>query len=111
VQADHAAKDERAGAIAEFLDKLLPGEWEAWDIDQRRAHLNAGEFQAVGTLRRDHVCIGEIWCELFGRRQGEMNTFNTKELHSLMKGIPGWERMNKLRRFHNYGPQRGYRRL
>jgi len=111
IQADHTEKDERTGQIAEFLDMLLPESWENWDIDQRRGYLIGGDLQEVGTKQRATVCAGEIWCELFGRRPGEMTPYNTKDIHGILRNMPGWERMDAARRFKNYGVQKWYRRV
>ncbi|WP_431212289.1 VapE domain-containing protein [Puia sp. P3] len=110
IQADHTEKDERTGQITEFLDMLLPASWESWDIDQRRGYLMGGELQEVGTIQRVAVCAGEIWCELFGKRPGEMTAYNTKDIHTILRGLPGWERATGGRRFKYYGYQKWYRR-
>jgi predicted P-loop ATPase len=109
VQAIHTEKDERAGAIAEFLEMLYPARWESWDTDERRGYLNTDpSMKEVGTVQRKYVCVAEIHCELFGRRIGEMTTQNTKHIHAILRGLPGWTPMDKVRRFKNYGHQKGY---
>lgn len=110
IQAEHTEKDERTGQITEFLEMLLPESWETWDVDQRRGYLIGGELSEVGTVQRNAVCAGEIWCELFGRRVGEMTAYNTKDIHAILRNMPGWERVESVRRFRNYGPQKWYRR-
>jgi len=111
VQAEHTERDERSGAVAEFLDMPLPEKWYEWDIDERRSHLSAGDLAEAGTLERSVVCIAEIWCELFGRRLADMTSYNTKDLHAIMRNIPGWEATKGQRRIKNYGRQLTYKRI
>jgi len=111
VQTNHTEQDERAGIIAVYLDELLPEAWDTLDIDGRRSFLTGGEFKEEGTLRRSTVCIAEIWCELFGNRLKDLNTFNTKDIHSIMRNMEGWAPLTKTRRFGIYGVQRGYYRV
>ena len=113
VQMEHSEEDERAGLIQKYLDTLLPDSWDTMDLYTRRRFLShEDELMPIGTIRRDKVCVAEIWCEVLGGQQREMNRFNTKEVHNLMRQIEGWEDCtNSKMRFGQYGLQRGYRRV
>ncbi|WP_240646569.1 virulence-associated E family protein [Chitinophaga rhizosphaerae] len=109
VQAEHAEHDERAGMIARYLDTLLPDNWEQMDIYQRRAFLAGDELAAPGTHQRTRVCVAEIWCEVLGGQQKEMNKYNTKEVHDMMRAMKGWDECRSAKsRFGFYGLQKGY---
>lgn len=50
--------DDREGIVADYLDRLLPDNWNAMDVYQRRAFLGGGEFETegiTGTVRRERV--------------------------------------------------------
>lgn len=59
--------DDREGIIADYLDTLLPEDWDGMDLYQRRSFLGESEFgdaQRKGTVRREKVCVMEI-CALW----------------------------------------------
>lgn len=63
--------DDREGIITDYLDHLLPENWDGMDLYQRRSFLGGSEFDGaatVGTIIRDKVCVMEIWCQMLRRR-------------------------------------------
>jgi len=111
-QAEHSETDDRGGLIQNYLNTLLPVDWDYMDVSQRRAFLNSqDELQAPGTVRRDKVCIAEIWVELFNKPLAEMTRYNTRDLHIIVKNMAGWEESKRgTYRFKWYGTQRLYAR-
>lgn len=110
-QTEHSEADERTGLIQQYLDTLLPTDWDSMDLFRRRNFLSGDELSAKGTVPRTRVCVAELWCELFGKPQSDMSRFNTKDMHSIMKCMAGWvESKNKTARFKVYGTQRYYER-
>lgn len=110
-QTEHSEADERAGLIQKYLDTLLPADWDDMDLFKRRNFLSGDELSAKGTVQRSRVCIAELWCELFGKPQADMSRYNTKDLHSIMRGLKGWEESKFPVNIKNYGRQRVYRRI
>ena len=109
VQTQHRENDEREGIIRRYLDTLLPVGWEEMSIYDRRAYLQDDGLKEEGTVIRDRVCIGEIWCELFGGHQKDMTRYNTKDLHNIMRNMKNWEESKAKKIKHKlYGVQRGY---
>ena len=105
--------DERLGLIREFLDRLLPDDWEDRNLYDRRKFIHDDEFGAIdGTIERDRVCVAEIWSELFCRDLATAKRYEIDEVHSLMQQIEGWERYQGNRdgkiKFRLYGVQRAY---
>lgn len=108
-------ESEKVGMIGLYLDRLLPEGWENWDLPQRRSWL-AGYDMAdeliEGTVKRDRVCVMEIWAECFGGDPGKIKRIEADEIHDIMMELPGWERYEKaggkLRFGKIYGVQRGY---
>ncbi len=105
--------DERLGLIREYLDRLLPVNWEEMNLSDRRQFIHGTEFgTAEGSVKRDRVCVAEIWCELFCRDLASAKKFEIEEIHNLMRQIDGWERYQGNKegrlRFKLYGSQRAY---
>lgn len=109
MQEAHSFDSGQKGLIEDYLNKLLPDNWDEMDIYQRRSFLQGDdEFIAEGNNQRTKVCIAEIWCELFGKTKGDMNAFNTKDIHDIMRKIKGWKQSKGTRKFSLYGYQRAY---
>lgn len=109
-QIGHREIDDRTGIIQDYLDKLLPSNWNKLNIFERRQFLSGNNPFDSGSEIRTRVCTAEIWCELFGREQSDMTRYNTKSIHDIMKSMPGWSMCTNPIYVKNYGRQRVYRR-
>ena len=99
--------DEREGLVREYLDTLLPDDWDGMDLYERRNFLSGNTIAAhgrVGTVRRTRVCTLELWCELFGRDQGSIKRAESNALTAMLIKL-GWRRQEKKERIPLYGPQ------
>lgn len=112
-QRDAMEGDDREGLVAEYLDTLLPENWDGMDLYARRNFLNGGEFGGdtpKGTLRRKQVCIMEIWCECFCKNREAIKKADSYEIEGILGKIGGWEKFtgNKTgkKNLSLYGPQR-----
>jgi len=103
VQEAHAEIDDRIGMVREYLERLLPADWENKDLYDRREWLQS---EAEGTEKRDKVCRMEIWCEVFGSQPGKIDRYESSRIHALLKTC-GWRYIGN-RRFAQYGTQRAY---
>ena len=95
MQQDAMESDDREGIVAEYLERLLPDTWNAMDLYQRRAFLGGGEFETsgiVGTVRRERVCVMEIWCECFGKERQNIKKADSYEIEGILNKIGGWKR-------------------
>lgn len=114
-QQAHREISDKAGMVEVYLDTPLPESWDDWGIEQRQTQFDsASDVKVEGKIRRDRVCVAEIWTECFQGAQGKMQRRDANEIHEIMMTMPGWERYsegnNKLW-FGPYGPQRGYVRI
>ena len=103
--------DERTGMIEEYLNALLPEEWDAMDLFSRRSYLSGTEFGApehTGNVQRTEVSNAEIWCECFGKNLQELKPSDSYAIAALMAQVPGWERTTRVKRQPIYGRQRLY---
>lgn len=104
--------DERQGMVEEYLEMLLPDNWDTMDIYARRNYLTerSGPTAAVGTVRRKTVSNAEVWCECFGRNLSDLKPSDSYAIAALMTQIDGWQRTDKVRKCSPYGKQRLYER-
>ena len=110
--------DDREGIVDEYLNRLLPADWDTYDLFQRRAFLNGsdfGELKTEGTVKRTRVCAMEIWCECFGKPRESLKKSDSYEIESILFKLGGWKRysgnsQSKLR-IPGYGLQKTYVRV
>lgn len=115
MQQDAMESDDREGVIADYLETLLPVNWDKMDLFQRRSFLGGSEFDGApkaGTVRREKVCIMEIWCECFGKERQNLKRSDSYEVESILMKVGGWEPIQGLKsgktRFPLYGPQKTF---
>lgn len=106
VQDLHLERDDRAGLVIEYLNRLLPDDWYVMDIYDRRAWL--ADQNARGTVERREVCLMEVWAECFGNEPGRITRQDSFWLGRMMKSIKGWAPYGGSLRFRNYGKQKAY---
>ncbi len=116
-QADAMETDEREGLVRQYLDTLLPDNWDELDIFERRNFLNGtgvADIGKQGTVQRKLVCNLEIWCECFGKDPSALKKVDSYELGSIMQKLESWEKYTGTRQgtsnFTHYGKQRAYSR-
>lgn len=111
-QLEHLEESPKAGLIREYLERLLPVNWEQMSIEERRRFIQDDDFgeTAKGTVVRDKVCIAEVWVELLNGNPGKISYADAREIGDVLRSTPGWEEVSNLRFGKIYGRQRGFRR-
>lgn len=103
--------DEREGLVKEYLDLLLPENWDEMSLYERRNYINGeSEFGAdttKGSVVRDSVCTLEIWCKCFGKERSNIRRIDSNDIISILVKL-GWKRAESKRRLKLYGPQYVY---
>ena len=108
-QSAHTEESEKVGIVREYLDTLLPDNWESLDLFERREFLEGGALNQPGTTLRQKVCVLEIWCEVFKGDPKNLNSLMSREINSIMQNMQGWDKSKGNLRFgKRYGHQRGY---
>jgi hypothetical protein len=104
-QKDALETDEREGMVREYLDRLLPDNWDGMDIHARQDYIRSTDDPTlpVGTVQRDTVCNMEIWCECFGKRREDFERQDSYKIMSIMEKIGGWAKSERKRRLKLYG--------
>ena len=111
IQKHHTKVDPREADIAEYLDKMLPDNWDDKLPWERQAFLKGDKDQGTPKYQRDYVCVAEIWQEVFEGTKKDMTPHNTRFIVDIMRNIKGWKRADKLKRFGVYGPSRYWYRV
>ena len=114
IQTQAMEQDDREGLVRKYLDTLLPDNWDAMDIYERRAFFSERSSGMVseGTVKRTIVCNMEIWCECFGKDPTHIAKNDSYLLTALLQKIGGWTKYsgtkNGTRYFPIYGKQRAF---
>ena len=117
-QQEAMESDDREGIVADYLDTLLPPDWDGMDLYQRRSFLGGSEFDGDarrGTVRREKVCVMEIWCECFGKARELLKKSDSYEIEGILHRIGGWQRYDGSKsgktRVSGYGIQKTFVRF
>ena len=103
--------------MQDYLDRLLPADWDKYDLYQRRSYFGGSDFgtPAEGTVRRDRVCAMEIWCECFGKAREALKKADSYEIEGILYKLGGWKKYegstSGKARFVGYGVQKCYVRV
>jgi predicted P-loop ATPase len=105
-------EDPREGLIKEYLETLLPENWDKLDIYTRRNWLRGDEdFQRKeGTTRRDTVSAQEIWAECFEMDKAQMELADSYKINRVLKKL-GWKSSGKRKRISIYGQVRYFDKI
>lgn len=105
-------RDDREGLVQEYLDMLLPGNWDSMDVYKRRDYVRDADdpMRPDGSVRRMEVSNMEIWCECFGKAKEDMKPSDSYAISAIMERIAGWSKTGKAKILPIYGRQRLYKR-
>lgn len=118
IQAESVETDDRIGIVQEYLEKILPPNWDILPLGARRIWLEdetlPDHLREVAmwdhTKQRDTVSKIEIWSECFGRDPDAMRKVDSYDISAIMQQIDGWEDSGQRQHLPIYGRQRVYRR-
>lgn len=109
VQMEHTETNGKQGLVENFLDALVPEDWDSWDLDKRRSFWGDDfEDAPKGTARRTKVCAIEIWQELFNGDLKGYTPLQAREINSILRRVPGWTSKSSISCGKPYGRQRGF---
>ncbi|MBC3179373.1 virulence-associated E family protein [Corynebacterium lujinxingii] len=117
-QAESVEADDRIGIVQEYLDKILPPNWDRLSLTARRIWLADESISDADKApdmwdkagKRTSVSKIEIWSECFGRDPDAMRKIDSHEITAIMQQVDGWEDTGKLKRLPIYGRQRLFER-
>ena len=113
IQLSHTEGGELVGLIEEYLEMLLPEDWESLDIFDRRDYIrNYGDDDHCGSVQRERVCALEIWCEVMEGDRKSLQNAKAREITDILQAMRGWnpytKGTGKARFGRLYGPQRAF---
>ena len=113
IQLSHTEGGELVGLIEEYLEMLLPEDWESLDIFDRRDYIrNYGDEDHCGSVQRERVCALEIWCEVMEGDRKNLQNAKAREITDILQAMQGWspytKGTGKARFGRLYGPQRAF---
>ena len=99
--------DHLPGLVTEYVDTLVPADWETRSPEGRREWMRAYRDGATdpGTERQEQLCSAQVWAEVLGNRVGSHNRVNLLEITKVLKALPGWVAIPGRTRMTHYGPQ------
>ena len=111
-QEKHTEESEKFGLIQDYLDRLLPEDWDVMDIMERREFIYGSDFAKPreGTEARQRVCAMEIWVELFGSDPKMLTPIQAREINDILRRMPGWKAYSKGSGKIRFGTQYGLQR-
>ena len=111
-QREAMEQDDREGIVQNYLDMLLPDDWDSMDYYRRREYIRDIDdpTRSEGTMKRQTVSNIEIWCECFGKSKEEMRPSDSYAISAIMVRIEGWEKSGARQMLPIYGRQRVYTR-
>lgn len=111
-QREAMEQDDRDGIVRNYLDMLLPVNWDDMDLYRRREYFRDQDdpTRTDGTVKRQTVSNIEIWCECFGKSKEEMRPSDSYAISAIMVRIEGWEKKGTRQILPIYGRQRVYTR-
>ena len=105
LQVQSLEHDERMGLVELYLNRLLPEDWEDKDLSDRRFWLSENK---EGTVKRESVCIMEIWAECFNQSPAAKKRADSDDITRILMQL-GWKR-DGSKRSELYGKQGAFRR-
>lgn len=88
-QEAHTYRSVKEDQIYNYLERKLPDNW--YEMSQSQRVLWLDEPKNVGTVRRDKVCLMEIWVEVFNGARGNFPNTEQREISAILDHL-GWER-------------------
>lgn len=112
-QEQFTEEDVTSGVIVEYLETLVPDDWDQMSPESRQAWRQdrADGLVPEGTVRIDRVCSVQLWVEAFGRRLGDQHRADLLQITGAMKRLPGWRALPGRQRVTHYGPQLVFERV
>ena len=115
-QQGHREDSPFQGVIENYLSLLLPERWKNMTISERLKYLNdvnrKDPLAEVGTVKRDKVCILEIWVEALGGQPKDLDRAKSNEIKNCILKIDGWIWNKSVMRFSSeYGTQKGFKHI
>ncbi len=109
IQSEHTEQNGKQGVVENFLETLVPKNWDDRGLDGRLMFYIGGfAGEEKGTERRTRVCALEIWAELF---RGDIKAYTpaqAREITGMLRQVKGWKFYGSTYCGRPYGKQRAF---
>lgn len=86
-------EDPALSMLKEYLERLLPVDWQTWDRDRRQAFMRSPDpLDPDPVVRRDQVTADEIRQELPYK---DIAHYTAQQINKMMAHVGGWERSKR----------------
>lgn len=107
----HREVSSHEGAVIEYVEAMVPESWHTLTKEMRRMYLtgNMAAPEGIRMIKKDRVCIAEIWEEAIGGKLQYIKTSDKRDISNILTSL-GWRRTKSSVSFGPYGKQRGFER-
>ena len=108
-QSAHTELNSKQGLIEDFLETLVPKDWDSRGLEERYTFYN-GSFdnKETGTEARNRICAIEIWTELLNGDIKAYSQAQSREITGILRQIKGWKFYGSTNCGKPYGLQRTF---
>lgn len=111
IQEEHTEVNSKIGVVENFLNVLLPEDWDSRELAERLMFWDGGFGEREeGTVQRKYVCALELWQELFRGDKKAFGQQQARELNGILRAIPEWSTQINGYGGKLYGKQRMFMR-
>lgn len=108
VQEIYEEENPKVGIVAQYLERMVPEDWNDRDLYSRRIWLEGND---PGTEKRSRICTLEIWAEALGQSPDRLDRYAIKEVRDIMERLPQWRHQGNAKMTTKlYGRQRYYKK-
>ena len=109
LQEAHTDESPLTGLIRDYVDKLIPANWNSLDVGERRDFIHGDGLDMMpGIVPRNRICALEVWVELLNGDPKKLTRAQAIEINDILRKMDGWEQPLGGIRFPHYGVQKGF---
>ena len=94
--------------IRNFVERDIPIDWNNWSLSNRLTFWSGGATGTVPLVRREWVCVREVWQEAMGMQLAALDIQKARAISGVLNRLDGWEKGGAHRFGDVYGVQKGY---
>lgn len=103
----HRESSAKEGMIRDFVERMIPVDWDKRDIATRRLYWSMQDGSTAQLKPRDRICAVEVYVECFGGDVKFMKRTDSIEINAVLSTLTGWKRVSTCR-MGPYGVQKGF---
>lgn len=116
LQKNHVLQDEWEGIVDEYLNRLIPENWDQMEEYEKQRWANGDLGEPDGTRKRKQISLIELRKELkevlgVSAEANAKNDGTNRRLTAILNNLPGWRREKVRKRIPGYGMQTVFTRI